>query len=99
MPADRGFTAVALVTGANSSIGFEVTRQLARGGFVVLFGSRGRDRGNSAAGRLAAAGDVVPIRLDVTDHGDIEDARRLVEQQFGRLNVLVNNAGGVHDAE
>lgn len=99
MPADRGFTAVALVTGANRGIGFEVTRQLAQGGLVVLLGSRDRDRGNAAAGRLAAAGDIVPIRLDVTDPGDIDDARRFVEQQFGHLDVLINNAGGVYDAE
>lgn len=97
MPADRGFTAVALVTGANRGIGFEVTRQLAEGGLVVLLGSRDRDRGNVAAGKLAAAGDVVPIRLDVTDPGDIEDARRFVEEQFGHLDVLVNNAGGFYD--
>lgn len=99
MPADRGFTAVAMVTGANRGIGFEVTRQLAQGGLVVLLGSRDRDRGNAAAGTLAAAGDIVPIRLDVTDQGDIDDARRFVEEQFGRLDVLVNNAGGYYDGD
>jgi len=99
MPADRGFTAVALVTGANRGIGFEVVRQLAQGGLVVLLGSRDRDRGNRAAGQLAAAGDIVPVRLDVTDPGDIDDARRFVEDQFGRLDVLVNNAGGFYDAD
>jgi len=99
MPADRGFTAVALVTGANRGIGFEVTRQLAQGGLVVLLGSRDRDKGNAAAGALAAAGGIVPIRLDVTDRGDIDDARRFVEEQFGRLDVLVNNAGGLYDAD
>ena len=98
MPADRGFTAVALVTGANRGIGFEVTRQLAAGGLVLLLGSRDRERGNAAAGRLAAAGDIVPIRLDVTDPGHIDDARRFVEEQFGRLDVLVNNAGAFYDA-
>ncbi len=97
MPADRGFTAVALVTGANRGIGFEVTRQLAQGGLVVLLGSRDRDRGNAAAGQLAAAGDIVPVRLDVTDPGDVEDARRFVEDQFGRLDILVNNAAAFYD--
>ena len=99
MPADRGFAAVALITGANRGIGFEVARQLAQGGLVVLLGARDRDKGNAAAGALAAAGDVVPIRLDVTDAGDIEDARRFVEHQFGHLDVLVNNAGGLYDTE
>ena len=98
MPADRGFSAVALVTGANRGIGFEVTRQLAQGGLPVLLGSRDRDQGNAAAGKLAAAGDIVPIRLDVTDPGDIDHARRFVEEQFGRLDVLVNNAGTYYDA-
>ena len=98
MPADRGFSAVALVTGANRGIGFEVTRQLAQGGLAVLLGSRDRDQGNAAAGKLAAAGDIVPIRLDVTDPGDIDHARRFVEEQFGRLDVLVNNAGTYYDA-
>ena len=99
MPADRGFAAVALVTGANRGIGFEVTRQLAEGGLIVLLGSRDRERGNAAAGQLAAAGDIVPIRLDVTEHGDIDDARRFVEDQFGQLDVLVNNAAEFYDSD
>jgi NAD(P)-dependent dehydrogenase (short-subunit alcohol dehydrogenase family) len=41
---------------------------------------------------------VVPLRLDVTSLGEIEDARRFVEEQFGRLDVLVNNAGAFYDA-
>jgi NAD(P)-dependent dehydrogenase (short-subunit alcohol dehydrogenase family) len=87
MPADREFTAVALVTGVNRGIGFEATRQFAQGGLVVLLGSRDRDKGN------AAAGDIEPIRLDVTSIGDIDDARRFVEEQFGRLDVLTTRAG------
>ena len=86
-------TRVALVTGGNRGIGLEVCRQLARAGATVLLGSRNLQAGQAAAGQLAAAQlTVTPVQLDITSAADIERVRALVEQDFGALDILVNNA-------
>jgi NAD(P)-dependent dehydrogenase (short-subunit alcohol dehydrogenase family) len=82
---------VALVTGANTGIGHQVARDLARHGMTVLVGSRDLDRGKAAAAQID--GDAHAIQLDVTDEASIAAAARLVRSEFGRLDVLVNNAG------
>ncbi len=84
---------IAIVTGANRGIGFEVCRQLARGDVRVILTSRDENKGQSAIGRLEAEGleaDYYP--LDVTDPGSIQRLRDFVERQYGRLDILVNNA-------
>src|ERR1700749_783927 len=89
---------VALVTGANRGIGLEVVRQLACLGFTVVLGSRDERRGEEAAAELARGGLKVHAgRLDVTDERSVEDLKRRVEEQFGRLDVLVNNAAILYD--
>lgn len=89
---------IALVTGANRGIGLEVTRQLAQKGATVLLGSRDLDKGKLAAQSLASDGlTVVPIQLDVTRNEDVERAAKQIEQQYGRLDVLINNAGILYD--
>ncbi|QHC62706.1 SDR family NAD(P)-dependent oxidoreductase [Rathayibacter festucae] len=84
-------TKLALVTGGNKGIGLAIARGLAWKGFTVLLGARSVDAGRDAAGTLD--GDVRPVLLDVTrqDHVDALAAR--VAEEFGRLDVLVNNAG------
>lgn len=90
---------VALVTGGNRGIGQEVCRQLARQGMTVLLGSRDPARGEAAAAAMARDGiTVLPRRLDVTSLDDIESLRAAVEREFGRLDVLVNNAGALYDS-
>jgi NAD(P)-dependent dehydrogenase (short-subunit alcohol dehydrogenase family) len=80
---------VALVTGGNRGIGFEVCRQLGRLDFAVLLGSRDLARGEEAADKLTAEGlNVSALQLDVTSE---EDVARLGELE--RVDVLVNNAG------
>lgn len=89
---------IALVTGANRGIGLEVCRQLAEQGFTVLLGSRNKAKGEAAvqaAGQTASA--IQSVQLDVTDRQSIEQLRVLVEQQFGQLDVLVNNAAILYD--
>ncbi|MEH2276225.1 MAG: SDR family oxidoreductase [Nostoc sp.] len=88
---------VALVTGANKGIGLETARQLARDhGFSVLLGARDEKRGTDAANQLRNEGlDVQFLLLDPTNPASIERARTEVEDKFGRLDVLVNNAGFV----
>ena len=83
------------MTGANKGIGLETARQLARDhGFTVMLGARDEKRGQDAANELQNEGlDVQFILLDPTAVATIERARAEVEEQFGHLDVLVNNAG------
>lgn len=85
---------VALVTGANKGIGRGVAEQLAALGLTVLVGARDRRRGEEVASALrAAGGDAHAVTLDVTDHAGVREAARWIGERFGRLDVLVNNAG------
>src|SRR5574337_964871 len=85
---------VALITGANKGIGFEIARQLGRQGMTVVLGARDEGRGQEAAEKLRADGvDARSIQLDVTSQETIDRAARRIEKEFGRLDVLVNNAG------
>ncbi|MDP0929896.1 SDR family NAD(P)-dependent oxidoreductase [Paracoccus onubensis] len=81
---------IALVTGANQGIGLQIATDLAASGLTVLLASRNLDRGKSAAQSLN--GDIHAIQLDVTDIASIDAATTQVEQQFGRLDILINNA-------
>src|SRR5262245_61154829 len=84
---------VALVTGANKGIGFEISRQLARQGITVLLGARDERKGHEAAARLRDEGlDIHFLPLDQTRPESIVAAAAKVEQQYGRLDILVNNA-------
>jgi NAD(P)-dependent dehydrogenase (short-subunit alcohol dehydrogenase family) len=89
---------VAVVTGANRGIGLEVVRQLARLGFAVVLGARDAEKGERAAAAIAGEGlEVSAARLDVTEQEGIDALRRRVEERFGRLDVLVNNAAILYD--
>ncbi|MBD2233189.1 SDR family oxidoreductase [Phormidium tenue] len=88
---------VALVTGANRGIGLEVTRQLAQVGMTVILGSRDLAKGEAAAPIVQADLAVLPQPLDVTDPASIARLTEFVEQRFGRLDVLINNAGILYD--
>ena len=85
---------VALVTGANKGIGFEATRGIAKAGYVVLLGARNPTTGREAADTLTSQGlDVRFVELDVTRMATISAASARIEADFGKLDVLVNNAG------
>jgi NAD(P)-dependent dehydrogenase (short-subunit alcohol dehydrogenase family) len=87
-------TRIALVTGANKGIGFEIVRGLAERGATVLLGARDDDRRADAVSRLAADGLAVEgVALDVTDPDSVSAGTEFVRDRFGRLDVLVNNAG------
>ena len=85
---------VALITGANKGIGLEIARQLGRQGMTVIVGSRDPQRGQAAADALKAEGiDAHTVKLEVTDAADRAAALTFLQEHFGRLDVLVNNAG------
>jgi NAD(P)-dependent dehydrogenase (short-subunit alcohol dehydrogenase family) len=85
---------VAVVTGGNRGIGFEVCRQLAGAGLCVLLGARDRGRAEQAARILEGEGlDVMAHPLDVTDAASISALEQYLHEQHGRVDVLVNNAG------
>lgn len=85
---------IALVTGANKGIGIEIARGLAEEGLTVLVGARSPERGEAAAARLREEGlDARFLQVDVTDEGTVAAAAERVAAEYGRLDVLVNNAG------
>lgn len=86
---------VILVTGANSGIGFELTRLLAQMGHTVYLGARNPVAGQEAQDKLYAEGldGVKFIELDVTNLTTIVAAKEVIQKAEGRLDVLVNNAG------
>jgi NAD(P)-dependent dehydrogenase (short-subunit alcohol dehydrogenase family) len=88
---------IALVTGANRGIGFEVCRQLAERDFVVLLTARDAAKARSATGKLGNVGPVEPLLLDVADAGSIQRAAAEVASRYGYLDVIVNNAGINYD--
>lgn len=89
-------TLVALVTGANRGIGLETSRQLAAQGVTVIMAGRDAAAIEAAAKTLQSEGlPVLPTVLDVTDAAQIEDVRRKIEGDFGRLDILINNAGAI----
>ncbi|WP_340377514.1 SDR family oxidoreductase [Streptomyces sp. SS7] len=85
---------IALVTGANKGIGYEIAAGLGARGWSVGVGARDARRGADAVATLRAAGaDAFAVPLDVTDDDSVTAAARLIEERAGRLDVLVNNAG------
>jgi NAD(P)-dependent dehydrogenase (short-subunit alcohol dehydrogenase family) len=82
---------VTLITGANKGLGRETARRLADAGHTVLLGARDVDQGKRAADEIGA--EFVP--LDVTDDVSVDAAADHVRTRYGRLDVLINNAGVV----
>ncbi|MFF1838708.1 SDR family NAD(P)-dependent oxidoreductase [Streptomyces sp. NPDC058231] len=85
---------IALITGGNKGIGRAAAEQLAALGVTVLVGARDARRGEEAAAALrAAGGHAHAVTLDVTDQATALAAAQQIEERFGHLDVLINNAG------
>jgi NAD(P)-dependent dehydrogenase (short-subunit alcohol dehydrogenase family) len=85
---------VALVTGANKGIGHQIAKDLAVQGYTVLIGSRTLSNGEVAAAEIGSSAHA--LQLDVTDQASIDAAAVRIGTDFGRLDVLVNNAAVSH---
>jgi NAD(P)-dependent dehydrogenase (short-subunit alcohol dehydrogenase family) len=81
---------IALVTGANQGVGLQVAKELVANGVTVLVGSRDFGRGETAAKEIGTG--AIAIQIDVTDQASITAAAEHIEKEFGRLDLLVNNA-------
>jgi NAD(P)-dependent dehydrogenase (short-subunit alcohol dehydrogenase family) len=91
---------IALVTGANRGLGFETCKQLSQLGVTVLLTSRNPIKGEVAAKQLIDKGlDVIFYQLDVSDRSNIKDIFTKIENQFGRLDILINNAAILYDKD
>jgi NAD(P)-dependent dehydrogenase (short-subunit alcohol dehydrogenase family) len=86
---------IAVVTGANKGIGFEVARQLANDGFRVFIGARNEKAGRAAAEKIGATAEFLAI--DVSDSESIGAAAKQLAKRVDHLDVLVNNAGIIVD--
>lgn len=94
MAATHSAEQVALITGANKGIGFEIARQLGKQGITVLVGARDSHRGRKAVETLQGEGiRAQGLILDVTNQRTIDAAVAEVDRKFGKLDILVNNAG------
>ncbi|MBB3649228.1 NAD(P)-dependent dehydrogenase (short-subunit alcohol dehydrogenase family) [Rhizobium sp. BK619] len=88
-------TRIILITGANRGIGRELAAQLATAGDTVLLSARDAGAAKKAASEIGR--DVHPIQLDTSDLASISAAAEKIEAGYGRLDVLVNNVGGIYD--
>ena len=85
---------VALITGANKGLGLEMARQLGKAGVTVVMAARDPQKGEAAAAKLRGEGlDAHFLKLDVTEKAGYAAAAAFLSQKFGRLDILINNAG------
>jgi NAD(P)-dependent dehydrogenase (short-subunit alcohol dehydrogenase family) len=91
---------VALITGANKGLGFEMSRQLAQHGLTLLIAARNLQAAEEAATTLRNEGlQAEAIALDINDSTQIQTAVQAIGDKFGKLDVLINNAGVMLDGE
>src|SRR5580698_6552604 len=89
---------VALITGANKGIGYEIARQLGEKGYHVLVGARQAEAGKQAVASLQKGGTSAEfVEIDVSDRASIQKAAEAVAAQFDHLDALVNNAAIMED--
>jgi len=86
-------TRIALITGANKGLGLETARQLGKQNITVLIGARDQGRGAAAVEALRKEKiDAKFVPIDITSQASISNAAAMIQREFGRLDILVNNA-------
>jgi len=91
---------IALISGGNRGLGFEVSRQLAAEGVTVLLGARRPLAGEKAARQLRReGGNVIAVPLDVTSTQCVGELAARIDGEYGRLDILINNAGAYFDVD
>jgi NAD(P)-dependent dehydrogenase (short-subunit alcohol dehydrogenase family) len=85
---------IALVTGANQGVGFQIAKALAENGYTVYVGSRNLNNGQKAAADMG--NNAHAVELDVTKQSTISTAAEHIQKEHGHLDLLVNNAGIAH---
>jgi NAD(P)-dependent dehydrogenase (short-subunit alcohol dehydrogenase family) len=91
---------IALITGANKGIGFEIAKKLGKAGCLVILSARNKKLGEEACQKLAATGAKVEfVELDLLKPETIDKAESTIKQKHGRLDILINNAGIVDRAD
>lgn len=84
----------ALVSGANTGVGFQIAKALTENGYTVYVGSRDLEKGKAASKQLGTSAKAV--QLDITDNESIGNAVKAIENEYGYLTLLVNNAAISH---
>lgn len=85
---------VALITGSYKGIGFETAKQLGHNDFIVIVSARKGKKAEEAANKLKEEGiEAFSVKLDITDEKEVDKALKFIVEKFGKLDVLVNNAG------
>lgn len=85
---------VALITGASKGLGFETAYQLGVKGYTVIVAARTQQKSNETAEKLKSKGvHAVGMQLDVVNDNDVDNLSKSINEHFGKLDVLVNNAG------
>lgn len=87
---------VALVTGAARGLGLEIARRLQRDGYTIVLADVEEELVMASAAELAATGGALGLRIDVQDDESVAGVTATIEREYGRLDVLVNNAGVIH---
>ncbi|KAJ4291820.1 hypothetical protein N0V90_009715 [Kalmusia sp. IMI 367209] len=96
---------IVLVTGGNTGVGYESVKALytSPNAHLILMGSRSLNKAHAAIKALQSEvsdskSEIAPIQIDIEDDTSIEKLNKDIETRYGKLDVLVNNAGGSHDA-
>ena len=85
---------IALITGASKGLGFETAYQLGVKGYTVIVAARTQQKSNETAEKLKSKGvHAVGMQLDVVNDNDVDNLSKTINEHFGKLDVLVNNAG------